>query len=331
MRNASPHQMLRRSTGARTLVFTSTLHVASSPPEARLGTGGVRTLIVEDQVLVARDIANALAKRGFELVGRATTAQDAIRLAGEAFPDLIIADVNLRGAIDGITAMEQIRRVRDAAIVYLTAYSDATTLERAVATNPCGFVVKPFSEASLHCAVEVALRRHTIEREARHLSMRDGPTGLYNRRAFMTLAEHQQKVARREGRRLAALFFDLDNLKRTNDELGHKEGDAAICAVATVLSKTLRGSDIVARLGGDEFAALLTGALGDGIETVLMRLGAALAEANRHAPPGYPLELSVGVAVAEPDDQSGIEDLIARADAAMYEEKRARKARRGDS
>ncbi len=323
--------MLRRSTGARTLVFTSTLHVASSPPEARLGTGGVRTLIVEDQVLVARDIANALAKRGFELVGRATTAQDAIRLAGEAFPDLIIADVNLRGAIDGITAMEQIRRVRDAAIVYLTAYSDATTLERAVATNPCGFVVKPFSEASLHCAVEVALRRHTIEREARHLSMRDGPTGLYNRRAFMTLAEHQQKVARREGRRLAALFFDLDNLKRTNDELGHKEGDAAICAVATVLSKTLRGSDIVARLGGDEFAALLTGALGDGIETVLMRLGAALAEANRHAPPGYPLELSVGVAVAEPDDQSGIEDLIARADAAMYEEKRARKARRGDS
>ena len=329
MRNASAHQMLRRSTGARTLVFTSTLHVPQSPPEAQPGTSGVRTLIVEDEILIATHIANALTLRGFELVGRAATAEDAIRLSGEAFPDLIIADVNLRGAIDGITAMEQIRRERDAAIVYLTAYSDATTLERAVATNPCGFVVKPFSEASLYCAVEVALRRHTIEREARRLSMRDEGTGLYNRRAFMTLAEHQQKVARREGRRLAALFFDVDNLKRTNDELGHKEGDAAIRAVASVLTKTLRGSDIVARLGGDEFAALLTGAPRDGIETVLTRLGAALADANRSAPPGYPLELSVGVAVAEPNDQSSIEDLIARADVAMYEEKRARKALRG--
>jgi diguanylate cyclase (GGDEF)-like protein len=205
-------------------------------------------------------------------------------------------------------------------------------LERAVRTGPLGYLVKPFQEVELRCAIEVAVHKHRAEVATREreealrrnadllasLSLVDELTGLKNRRGFFELAEQALKVARRERHTLGLFFVDLDGLKQINDTLGHLAGDQALRDTAAVLRRTFRESDIIARFGGDEFIALAhvnrdSTALRD-------RLREHLVVLNGQSDRLYRLEVSIGTALA--DTEESLEALIARADAAMYEEKR---------
>jgi diguanylate cyclase (GGDEF)-like protein/PAS domain S-box-containing protein len=164
--------------------------------------------------------------------------------------------------------------------------------------------------------------RHQLEERLRSLSVLDELTGLYNRRGFFTLAQQHCKLAERNGRGALLVFVDLDGLKQINDTLGHVAGDQAIVAVSDALRQTFRESDILGRLGGDEFAALvLETDLGVG-PNLLQRLRACLDEYNASSTLVRSLAVSVGTAYFEPDEHSGIEELIALADREMYEEKR---------
>jgi diguanylate cyclase (GGDEF)-like protein len=163
-----------------------------------------------------------------------------------------------------------------------------------------------------------------MREELRTLSLRDELTGLYNRRGFLTLAEQQLKLADRGGRGFLLLFADLDGLKTINDEHGHQEGDRALRRAAEVLLQTFRDSDIVGRMGGDEFAVLAVGAGGAG-EAVTARLQRALnARLQKEASP-FPISLSVGCVRYDPQDPCSLDEILARADAAMYEQKRLRR------
>jgi diguanylate cyclase (GGDEF)-like protein/PAS domain S-box-containing protein len=103
---------------------------------------------------------------------------------------------------------------------------------------------------------DISNRRRAEEAQAR--SLRDDLTGLYNRRGFFTLAQHQFKLCKRSHKGMVLFFADLDALKAINDSLGHLEGDQALIDTANILSHTFRESDIIARLGGDEFVVLIT-------------------------------------------------------------------------
>lgn len=124
-------------------------------------------LIVEDENIVALDVKNRLKKLGYQVAGRAATGQEAIDLAAESRPGLILMDIRLKGDMDGITAAEEIRARFDVPIVYLTAYSDEATLQRAKITEPYGYLLKPFEDRDLHTTIAMALHRHRIERELR--------------------------------------------------------------------------------------------------------------------------------------------------------------------
>lgn len=124
---------------------------------------GERILIVEDERIVARDIAKRLQKLGYSVVDSVATGEEAIAKAAIANPDLILMDIHLRGEMDGIEAAEKIGSLHQVPIVYLTAYADEDTLQRAKVTEPFGYVVKPFDEQDLHVAIEVALRRRLAE------------------------------------------------------------------------------------------------------------------------------------------------------------------------
>jgi diguanylate cyclase (GGDEF)-like protein/PAS domain S-box-containing protein len=164
--------------------------------------------------------------------------------------------------------------------------------------------------------------RHQTEERLRSLSILDELTGLYNRRGFFTLAEQHCKLAERNRRGALLVFLDLDGLKQINDTLGHVAGDQAIVAVSEALRQSFRESDILGRLGGDEFAALaLETDLGVG-PRLLERLRACLEEYNAASTLIRSLAVSVGTAYFDPNDHCGIEELIARADREMYEEKR---------
>ncbi len=123
-----------------------------------------RLLVVEDEAVVAIDIRGHLERLGYEVVAVTDTGEEACRLAAELTPDLVLMDIQLRGAMDGVEAGLQIRRQLSLPVIYLTAYADEETLGRAKATGPHGYVLKPFDERDLHVTLEVALHKHQLER-----------------------------------------------------------------------------------------------------------------------------------------------------------------------
>jgi diguanylate cyclase (GGDEF)-like protein/PAS domain S-box-containing protein len=171
--------------------------------------------------------------------------------------------------------------------------------------------------------------RKAMEEEIKALSLRDELTTLYNRRGFLTLAEQQLKTANRLKKKLAVLYLDMDNLKRINDSGGHKTGDRALVEIAFILKKSFREADIVGRLGGDEFSVLAMETNRPlEAEALVQRLRQKLDHFNARsaAEAGFGLSVSVGVFSREPDQPVTIEEMLSRADALMYEEKRSRKA-----
>jgi diguanylate cyclase (GGDEF)-like protein/PAS domain S-box-containing protein len=159
--------------------------------------------------------------------------------------------------------------------------------------------------------------------EALHaLLLVDELTGLYNRRGFLVLSQQQLKMADRAKARMLLLFADFDHLKQINDTLGHPEGDRALIEVANVLKETFRTSDIMARIGGDEFVVLAIEAGSLSPEVLVARLQENLEAHNAKGDHHFRLSLSAGVARYDPEYPCSIDELLARADRAMYEQRR---------
>lgn len=124
-------------------------------------------LVVEDENIVAMDLVSTLEKLGYPLSGVAATGEDAVKLAEAKGPGLVLMDIHLRGQMDGIRAAQQIQDKLFIPVVYLTAYSDEPTLERARLTYPFGYVLKPFEDREIDVAIQIALFRHQMERVLR--------------------------------------------------------------------------------------------------------------------------------------------------------------------
>ncbi len=122
-------------------------------------------LIVEDEGIVAKDIENTLKKLGYAVPAIAFSGEEAIKKAAETLPDLVLMDIVLEGDMDGVEAAEQIRDRFDIPVVYLTAYANDKTLQRAKVTGPYGYILKPFEERELHTGIEIALYKHEMERK----------------------------------------------------------------------------------------------------------------------------------------------------------------------
>jgi PAS domain S-box-containing protein len=126
-----------------------------------------RVLVCEDEIMLAEDIAATLAELGYEVPDTVSSGADAVRAAEELKPDLILMDIKLKGAIDGIEAVERIRGRMDVPVVYLTAYAGNEILERAMKTDPYGYLAKPVGLAELRGAVELALHKHRADKRVR--------------------------------------------------------------------------------------------------------------------------------------------------------------------
>jgi len=133
---------------------------------------GERILIVEDEGIVADEIKSRLLNLGYHVVGIAMTGQEAISQAFETFPDLILMDIMLKGDMDGVGAAHQIRDRMDIPVVYLTAYGDEETLQRAKVSEPFSYILKPLKERELNAAIEISIYRHRMERELFDLGLR---------------------------------------------------------------------------------------------------------------------------------------------------------------
>jgi PAS domain S-box-containing protein len=160
---------------SRSVPACADVEPAGERPKARLSPEGIlnpegalsRILVVEDEGIVALDLAATLQELGYVVAASVGSGEAAIEHAIRLRPDLVLMDIRLTGAMDGIQAAQSSRKELDVPIIYFTAHSDDPTLARATRTEPFGYIVKPFKSADLRCAIEIALHTHEIEGKLR--------------------------------------------------------------------------------------------------------------------------------------------------------------------
>jgi diguanylate cyclase (GGDEF)-like protein/PAS domain S-box-containing protein len=194
--------------------------------------------------------------------------------------------------------------------------SSSASLVRDAQGNPLHFIFQ----------IQDVTERKRAEAAIQTLSLADELTGLYNRRGFVAFCEQHVNSVHRTNKGLAIVYADLDGLKQINDSFGHKEGDRALTKSAELLKETFRSSDVLGRWGGDEFTVLAALDPEGTVETLVSRLEKKFETYNALNLVPYKLSLSIGVAELKSDGTQSMEDLMARADAAMYENKRRKKS-----
>lgn len=292
-------------------------------PESR-----IRVLLVEDNPIDARVVEAVLTRAGrgeflLEQVGSLAAALDRL---GKEPPDVVLLDLSLPDA-NGLETLHQVRsHAPEVAIVVLTGRDDQSIALQAVQEGAQDYLVKMQVEGEvLVRSLRYAIERQRLVAEIRALSLTDELTGLRNRRGFFTLVEQQMRVAERTREGMVLLLADLDRMKWINDRFGHAEGDRALRDTADLLRETFRSSDVIARLGGDEFAILAVGAEPESTRCMIGRIQANLERLNQSPSRAYPLSISLGAACFDPADPGSVDEMLARADAAMYDQKRLRR------
>ena len=139
----------------------------------------LRILVVEDDAIIAMEISERLKRMDYDVTGIVSTGEEAISLAIEKPPDLILMDIHLRGEMDGTEAARQITSHVEVPVIYLTAYSDQETRERAHQIFSYGYIIKPFNDQQLLCAIDMAFSNHALHRKVKE-----------SEEKFHTLFEH---------------------------------------------------------------------------------------------------------------------------------------------
>ena len=289
----------------------------------------VRVLLVEDNRGDARLAQIALHEmaRIRSDVESVTCLGDAISALNAAPHDIVLLDLSLPDSF-GIDTLVRLRaETPDVPVIVLTGQDDDDISLAAMEAGAQDYIEKSRLDTStLTRAIRYARERHRLLTELRQLVIVDELTGVYNRRGFVSLADHHFALTNRTGGSLSLLYIDLDDMKGINDTFGHHEGDQALRTTAEVLMRTFRFTDVIGRLGGDEFCVLLTPSGGDtDAEIAVHRLEQHLAEVNESATMASALSLSVGVARYEASAPCSLDELLRTADRAMYERKQVRK------
>jgi diguanylate cyclase (GGDEF)-like protein len=301
----------------------------SLPIDAELVEERQPLILVADDEPINRKLLQRRLERENYVVLTAEDGQQAVELTKLHMPDLILLDV-MMPIMDGLQACRVIKsdiQTRDISIIFLSARDETEVKVNGLALGANDYISKPFKAEELMARVSVALRlkrerdqlRVTAE-EAHERSMTDPLTGLYNRYGLQRALSREKAEARRYDRPLSCLMIDLDKFKAVNDTYGHPIGDLTIKQVSMILTEALRRSDIVFRYGGEEFLVLLpetdlSGALSLGEKIRTMALDRIFGSQERH----FHLTLSVGAAELHADESGN--DMIARADMALYHAK----------
>jgi two-component system, response regulator PdtaR len=128
-----------------------------------------RILIVEDEAIVAADLEDRLEQLDYRVVGTASSGEEALRLAAEHKPDLVLSDIMIQGEMDGTQAAVYLRQDHNIPVIFLTAYSSDSVLQKAKISGPFGYLLKPFEERELQITIEMGLYKHKMELERERL------------------------------------------------------------------------------------------------------------------------------------------------------------------
>lgn len=130
---------------------------------------GAKILIIEDEAIVAADLEDRLSQLGYNVVGKASSGEEALKLASEHKPDLVLSDIMIQGDMDGTQTAVYLRKDHNIPVIFLTAYSSDSVLQNAKVSGPFGYLLKPFEERELQITIEMGLYKHKMEQEREQL------------------------------------------------------------------------------------------------------------------------------------------------------------------
>jgi len=246
--------------------------------------------------------------------------EQGVKILGRGKFNIILLNIG-NSKTKGLEILQELyHKAPETPILVLTDFNDEQLGIKAIQEGAQDYLAKDqITRPLLTRSINYAIERHSMVEVLRSMALLDELTGLYNRRGFTGLARQQLLLANRNARGFILLYLDLDDLKKINDSFGHLEGDLALKEIAGILQESFRISDIIARLGGDEFVVININAGTQEVEALLERLNRELAKRNQERP--FPLSLSIGVMVYDPQSPLSLDELLLRADREMYRKK----------
>ena len=282
----------------------------------------INILVFEEDAQAASLIESALNLKGYHIwtVAKPNEALDLLRANSFA-----VAIAELRSPkMNGIQFMQKVREMAPATnVLVITLYSFISSAIEAMESGAYGYITKPLNSSEIRIVVERAVERYLLLSTSDEkdyfvdLAVRDGLTGLFNRRYFNELINIEINRLKRVPSSLSLLMLDIDNFKNYNDTQGHPAGDELLKGAAKVFKNSVRAVDIICRYGGEEFIIMLPQTDKSSAKIIAERLRVQIGLY-------LPTTVSIGIATL-PDDAQAVDVLIQKADDALYQAKKTGK------
>jgi two-component system chemotaxis response regulator CheY len=286
----------------------------------------MRVLIADDDLLYLKVLEKYLQDWGFEVV-TAGSGQEAWEIIQEDQPHIAILDWVMPG-FDGVDICREIRARKMARYVYviiLTVKSRPEDIVEGLGAGADDYIVKPFDMEEMKIRTNIGKRIIELEQGILRLAKTDYLTSLMNRRAFMERLQGELNRALRADKPMGLVISDIDNFKIINDSYGHIVGDKVLQEFGKLLSTSFRLYDFVGRYGGEEFIIALPGANAEETARIAERVRQSVANQNilvSDLGRAIKITASFGISSFVPGISATVDELIKKADEALYKAKR---------
>jgi two-component system cell cycle response regulator len=283
-----------------------------------------QVLLIEDKKESADFISNTLKQNNYS-VWITRDVKEAMELLHQRKFAVVLTEMRI-SSLSGRALIREIKKVNPyTSIVVVTPYNLISEAIGTMEEGAFGYVTKPFNASEIRIVLEHAFEEYCLRNQAgektyyHQLSLVDGLTGLYNHRHLYDVLNKELRKLSQHPRHLSLMMMDIDNFKKYNDTYGHQAGDVLLKDLSAMLNRSIRSQDMAFRYGGEEFVVYFPDTQKQNAVMIAERV---VNLARLH----LPTTISAGVA-SFPVDADNPEELISRADKALYEAKEAGKDR----